>query len=72
MMNDFFESNYSFKDLDLFSSWCSLGDMAPKLNFAMKSPMKVMKAATAKCKANAKAKADPTPEFLCHPTKATI
>ena len=56
----FFESNHWFKDLDLFSSWCTLGDMAPKLNFAMKSPMKVMKAPKAKCKAKAdpKQKAD--------------
>ena len=36
--------------------------MAPKLNFAMKSPMKVMKAPKAKCKAKAKAKADPKPK----------
>ena len=58
----FFESNHWFKDLDLFSSWCTFGDMAPKLNFAMKSPMKVMKAPKAKCKAKAKAKADPKPK----------
>ena len=62
MINDFFESNRWFKDLDLFSSWCTFGDMAPKLNFAMKSPTKVMKAPKAKCKAKAKAKADPKPK----------
>ena len=62
MIYVFFESNHWFKDLDLFSSWCTFGDMAPKLNFAMKSPMKVMKAPKAKCKAKAKAKADPKPK----------
>jgi len=36
--------------------------MTPKLNFAMKSPMKVMKTPKAKCKAKAKAKADPKPK----------
>ena len=62
MIYVFFESNHWFKDLDLFSSWCTFGDMAPKLNFAMKSPMKVVKAPKAKCKTKAKAKADPKPK----------
>ena len=59
MIYDFFDSNHWFKDLDLFSSWCTLGDMAPKLNFAMKSPPKAKCKAKADAKARAKVKAEP-------------